>query len=855
MLPSRIAMTKDLPQGSSSRPPRAVPLHWLLVLFFSSGASALIYQVLWLKQLSRLFGVSAYATATTLAAFFLGLSAGAWVWGRRAHAIARPLRAYAWLEVGIGLSALLYFGLFAAYAAVQGPLYDAFGFRPGPVLALKFVLAMSILFPPAFFMGGTLPVMAQYLVRTREELGSRATLLYAVNTLGAATGAMLAGFVLARVFGFLGAYAIAIGINLVVAAVTGWWDVRGLGAPVTSAPGPEPGGRAVSAAPAVAADGLQLSSLRGIAAFSGFATLGLEVVWTRMFSRVFQNSVYTFSVILTIFLLCLALGSVVANRLCRRSSSPTGTLSALLALSGVLVVASPLVFGAIADYLEFWNSDAGFAGYILRAVVGTFVVIGPAVIVMGAVFPFLMKIAERSMTSAGRSVGELASINTVLAILGSLVAGFVLLRHVGLWASIFAIASLYFLLAIAVVPRRTAARVGAALAGFALAATAAGMAGTGVLEPVALAPESETIVESWEGPDGTVSVVRHEDDNLRIRINSSYNLGTSASAVNERLQGQLPALLHGDPESMFFLGMGTGITASGAMHFPVERVVVCEVNEDVVRGARKYFGPWLEGLFDDPRVGVYAEDGRNWLTTHDEDYDVVVADMFLSYKAGVASLYTVEHFETVRDRLAPGGIFVQWFAAFDTSPREFDILARTMLEVFPNVTLWRRSLSPVFPVFAMVGSMDREPLDVAGLRRGLGRLSDRGHLDRNVWLVNIPMAAYVANLSQIRNRFADAPVNTDDRTILEYLAPVTERNAKGARTATALAGEPLLRHTERLLEASPPESDPYLERATPAEVRHVRAGTAYYGYEVMRRLGRTDEAERYLAAYRNLLAP
>ena len=827
-----------------------IGLRPLLVLFYLSGAAALVYQVLWLKQLTRLFGVSAHATSVTLAIFFLGLAAGGWVWGRRAARIRRPLRAYAWLEVGVGVSALLFFGLFDLFAAVQAPLFATFDYDPTASAVLKFALAFVILFPAAFFMGGTLPVMAQFLVRRREDLGRRTTLLYSVNTMGAATGALLAGFVLPRLLGLNGAYALAIGIDLFVALVTGWWSRR----EVLTAPEAEaaPGREAVSVDSGD--DALTVRALWALAAFSGFSTLALEVLWTRMLSQVLQNSVYTFATILTVFLVGLSLGAAVAHRLCERARSSRRTLVDLLTVSAVVVAVTPWIYRAIAEDLQFWNSDLAFWAYIALAFAGIAVTIGPAVLVMGAIFPFLMKVAEPRMVSAGRTVGDLAAINTVLAIAGSLAAGFVLLGTFGVWTSIVLVVAGYLVAAALVAPSGSRRRRLNAVAAIVACAVAFGP-GIDPSRPGFADAESETIVETWQGPDAMVSVTEDPEGALRLRINSSYNLGSSASAVNERLQGQLPALLHPDPRSALFIGLGTGITASGAMHFPFERVTVCEVNREVVVAAREHFGPWLEGLFERPGVRVVPEDGRIWLSTRDETYDVIVADIFLSYKAGVASLYTREHFETVRERLADGGVFVQWFAAFDTSEREFEILARTMLDVFPSVTLWRRSFSTVFPVYAFVATNHERPLDVERIENGLRDLVAAGHLDERLWLPNIPLAAYVANLDPLRERFADAPLNTDDRTILEYTAPMTERDAKGAGVRDVLAWGPLLRFCEQLHESVPPENDPHLVNATPAQRRQVRAGTAYYGYEVMRRTGREADATAYRRLYERLISP
>jgi hypothetical protein len=181
------------------------------------------------------------------------------------------------------------------------------------------------------------------------------------------------------------------------------------------------------------------------------------------------------------------------------------------------------------------------------------------------------------------------------------------------------------------------------------------------------------------------------------------------------------------------------------------------------------------------------------------------------------------------------------------------IIVRTMQTEFPAVTLWRRSLSPSFPVYALVGRLDREPLDPAVLESGLARLRESAGLPPGTWLLNIPFAAYAGNLTALAGRFADAPVNTDDRTLLEYMAPVTERDSRGARRTATLAWEALLAFSERLMEALPPDRDPHLVRLTPAQRRQVHAGVAYYGHVVSRETGQAARAAAYLAEYRRRL--
>lgn len=822
----------------------------LLGLFFGSGAAALIYEVLWLKELGRLFGVTAYAASTTLAVFFLGLALGGLVWGRRAERLRNPLRAYAWLEVGVGASALMYFLLFDFYRAVQAPLFGSFGYQPVLLLLVKFVLATGVLLLPAFLMGGTLPVMAQVLVRKRSQLGTRTTLLYAVNTIGAATGALAAGFLLPRLFGFAGSYLVAIALNLVVAAIAWSWS-RGLSRPAVWVAAPQE--KPMDATGASAAGGLSATLILAVAGVSGLTTLGLEVIWTRMFSQVLQNSVYTFSIILTVFLAGLSIGSALAHVLCLRVRSTRLALALLLAGSGVLVSLSPFMFRAFSEGLDYMKSGLGFWPYVGAVFAGTALAIGPAVVMMGAVFPFLLRLSETHSRSAGRTVGHLAAVNTTAAILGSLLAGFVLLRLFGVWGSVRGIALIYLLLALGVWPwavpkRRLLAVLPAA------AFVVVGLVDYGDYSRLWIEEEAgEKLVEAWDGPAGAVAVVQHDGESLRIRVNSSYNLGSSASAVNERLQGQIPLLLHPNPRSVFFLGLGTGITASGAMSFDVDRVVVCEVNPDVIRASRAHFSPWLNGLFEDSRFTVLPEDGRTWLAATRQRFDVVIADLFLSFKAGVGSLYTLEHFEAVRDHLEPGGIFVQWLPMFDLSEPEFDIVTKTMLEVFPSVTLWRRSHSPSFPVYALVGSLDDQALDPDVFQRRVDELRASGNLDPRIWLLNIPYAAYVSNLRALEARFREAPLNTDDRTILEYIAPITERNARGAKETQVLAWSPLLDFCQGLMEELPPERDPYLALVGTSRRAQVRASLAYYGYALHSQLNNDAAARSYLQVYQLLL--
>ena len=434
----------------------------LAVLVFLSGAASLVYEVLWLKELGLLFGSTAYAASTTLAVFFLGLAVGGAVFGRLSPRLRSPLRTYAWLELGIAAAAAAYFLLLAIYFQLYGPLYDALADRPAAFNAARIALATLALLPPAALMGGTLPILGQHLVRRPDELGRIGSFLYAVNTLGAATGAFLAGFVLPLALGFDRAYLLAMAVNVAVAALAwrlaGAADARGAPAEEASAdhrrhsprPGKAPRGRtAATTTTTVTTVPCPAWLLGTVACLSGAFALGLEVLWTRMFAQVLQNSVYTFSIILVVFLAALAAGSAIANRLCRVRAAPGQVLWLLLTLSGLGTAVIPFGFHDLTGGLGTLVTGDGWLLYVFSIFANTALLLFVPAALLGSAFPYLLRAAEGSRAAPGAVIGRLNALNTGGAVVGSLAAGFVLLGSIGLWNSMRLFAFGYLVLALA----------------------------------------------------------------------------------------------------------------------------------------------------------------------------------------------------------------------------------------------------------------------------------------------------------------------------------------------------------------------------------------------------------------------
>jgi spermidine synthase len=812
----------------------------LLILFACSGAAALIYEILWLKELGRLFGVTAYAAASTLAAFFMGISGGSWYWGRRVSRMSNALRIYAYLELGVAFSALLYFLLYDVYVGLYPTLAGGVGGGPLGLLGIKFTLALVLLVPPAFFMGGTLPVMGQHLVRRQDELGARISLLYLVNTLGAAAGVLLAGFVLPPQLGFTRTYLVAISTTVLVALLALYLSRCA----TNEATLPPPAARRLNA---LAAHSLSRSSLFVLAGLSGLLTLALEVLWTRMFEQVLQNSVYTFAAVLAVFLLALALGSATANRLCMLTARGERIVIVLLALAGLLVAFTPRLFYVLTGGLQEMGKGLSWGAYLVQVFGQTSALLLLPTLAIGTLFPYVMKLAEALSEQPGAIVGRLASVNSLAAILGSLLAGFVLLPLLGLWNSIQVIALIYVVGALWIAwNTRAPYLIGATLCACGIIVA---LLSSHKLQTVALDhSKSERLLASYEGSHGTVSVIQRDTD-IRLKENNGHLVGTSQSALNVRLQSWIPLCAQGNARAVFYLGMGTGITAGGALDFPVDRVVVTELNPRIVQADREWFAPFTNGLFSSPRVQIIQDDGRNNLLANPARYDLIIADIFLTHHAGIANLYSLEHYQTVQARLTAGGMFCQWLPLFEMSEDEFFIVARTMLEVFPHVSLWRRGFSPSFPVYGLLGS--REVLDLGNesWARSVAELDSATGLTERIWFQVIPYAAYVADLTGLKRELSGYPLNTDDLPVIEYLAPLVERNRLSRAGQSVLAWKDLGEFLNEIAVRCPLERDTNLRNVSPAQQRQVAAGRAYYHYTVCQNLNETQEAAKYLAEY------
>lgn len=783
-----------------------------------------------MKELGLLFGNTAYSSATTLATFFLGLTMGGYFWGQRAAELNNPLLTYGLLELAVAISVIGCFQIHDAYQAFYPSIFENFGHSRWIFTIVKFFLSLLLLFPPAFFIGGTLPVMSQFLVQNRDLLAQQVSSLYAVNTFGAAVGSLLAGFYLPRVFGFQLSYWVAIGTTVVIGMIA---LVLAFRWPRCSF---DKGPRSLPVTNISKKSLIPLSSIRLLAVVSGFGTLCLQVLWTRMFAQVLQNSVYTFATILFIFLLSLSSGAVAANWIIRKGQSPSRALFWLFTAGALMVAMTPFFFNAWTDGLRYIGAGEGWNDYLIQVVKVEISIIALPVFILGTNFPLLLKLAEPWGLQPGQLVGQLAALNTAGAILGSLVGGFILLQTIGLRAGIRLIGMIYLMAGMVLLymeEKRRPLLIGFSMTGILLVVS--------VLEPGRLpllridpVADNESLLEIWESGSGTVAVVRR-DDSLRIKVNNYYTLGGSGSKDLEKVEAHLPVLLHSNPKSVFFLGLGTGISAGAVLDFPVQRLVVSELIPEVVLASKKYFGEFNNRLFFDPRAHIYEDDGRNFLAGTREKFDLVIADLFIPWRSGAGSLYTLEHYLAVRNSLNKRGSFMQWLPTYQLSRDELGTIVRTLTQVFPHVTLWRGGFSsrkPVVGLWAQLTDTRLKPDKAAILEN-----------DQHYFGERVPLLAhYIGNIGLLADEFTAFPINSDDRPEIEYQAPITQqRQKKGDKKW--MVGDELIQFMDYLQQRQPLETDPYLKNVSNQLRKMPEAGMYLHRAQVLRANGQISAAK------------
>lgn len=739
-------------------------------LFVISGATSLVYQVVWVRMLSLFFGSDVYAAAIMLSVFMGGLALGSWAAGAVADRIGKPLVIYGACEILIGLSALLFPEVLSAFRGTYQAIYrDSFESAPYLYHSFRIVVAAVTLLVPTALMGATLPLIVRQFAQRDDVLGRQVGVFYAVNTLGALLGAVLTGFVLLPSLGVSSTVTGTVVLNLSIGVIA---LVLGIRLPrVPASPR--------AAAATVAANGRVLV----VMAVSGFAALALEVVWMRILTQSFSATVYAFSIMLASFLFGIFYGSHLASGSIDADPDPAASLASLevwlggsVAVLAILTYAVPSFFGQLLWRLAAVTGGMfGVSSIVAQAFVALVLILVPALL-LGATFPFAVKAFTRGIDERSLGTGRIYAANTAGGVAGALAGAMVMLPAVGARGSLVVIAVIFLgngvFLARSTASRRAVKHlIGPAV----LVAVSAAV--------VAIVPRQiavnfnlqnmagTTLVYHGEGVSQTVDILRGASGNTTMMVNG--NIEADTTYIQRRhfiLKAHLPLLLQAHPRDLAVVGLGLGITLRAATRHPgIESIRLVELSPEMVE-AHRSLRDLTGAVLDDPKIRLRIDDGRNFMAMSDEQFDMITADPIHPRITGVGYLYTREYYEQIKKHLRPGGIVVQWMPMYNISRESFDVAFRTFVSVYPNATFWY-----VRGHGLLVGTADPFAIDYPVLA---ARFADQKVTEDFATIDMTSPEDFLgtllmdtAHVESYLARNGSRTLNTDDNAYLEYQTP------------------------------------------------------------------------------------
>lgn len=769
--------------SESGRAPRFQP--FLLLLFAASGCAALIYEIVWFQLLGLVIGSSAISLAVLLGTFMGGMCLGSLALPRLIPERRHPLVVYAVIELSIGVIGLgVLWGMplvDQVYTAVaQG---GAFG------IVLRAVISAICLLPPTVLMGATLPAIARWIKSTPEGV-SWLGLFYGGNIAGAVFGCLFAGFYLLRIHDSATATYVAVGINTgaaLISLILSMFAPHQTPSPTTilARAKPEPGAWAIYMA----------------IALSGASALAAEVVWTRLLSLLLGGTVYTFSIILAVFLIGLGVGSSVGSFLARSSRQPRVLLGCCqFLLAGAIawtafMIARSLPFWPVNPYLST-NPWYTFQIDLVRCLWALF----PATCLWGASFPLALAAVATAGDDTGRLVSRVYAANTVGAIVGALAASLFFIKLMGTQQAqkvLISVAALAALFALIPSVRFSLAESGASRlrrllvnTGGGLAALAAVVGAVFLIRTVAETPweliaygrsvptqlNTGKMLFMGEGMNSSVAVTELNDGTRNFHV--SGKIEASSDIQDMRLQRMLchfPALIHPNPRSVLIVGCGAGVTSgSFLVHPSIERVVICELEPLVPQVVAEYFGKENYNVVKSPKVEIVYDDARHFVLTTREKFDIITSDPIHPWMKGSATLYTKEYFDLCKRHLNPGGIITQWVPLYESNEDVVRSEFGTFFEAFPQGTVWGNDRNGEGYDVVLLGQAEDTKIDVDAMQ---ARLNRRDHAPVVASLEDIGMGSAIRLLATFAGQAADlrkwlegAEINRDRNLRLQYLA-------------------------------------------------------------------------------------
>jgi len=775
-----------------------MPLTPLFVfLFFLSGATGLIYEMVWVRLFTVVFGNTTYGVSAVLTAFMAGLGMGSYVFGRLVDRKRNPLLIYAYLEVGIALSALAMPHILLLLEGLYSSIYNQYPTSIWLLQVIRTILSFLVLVVPTFLMGATLPVITKFLARRNIHAGRTIGLLYASNTLGATTGCLLTGLVLFKVFGLEMTTYISAALNFLLAGIFLVLNKFAAGAQDEDLSAiPVRAGKHAPAAPSREITALERNILLLCFALAGFTSLAYEVLWFRLLVFQMQTTVYAFTAMLTTFLAGIGLGSALFALIDRRQRGAAQYWAPFAYLEmaiGVLGLLSIVLLGSLDPLIThvsytFWK----FFGLLFAS---SFIIMLLPTILMGVAFPMVCRIYSQNVGRIGSVVGSVYAWNTVGAIFGAFITGFFLVRLLGTQKSLILISLCNFLIATIVlafapkVARSAAAHPG----GLEKDEFSRGklkrawvLAGLWLLPVVIIVfipgdflfqyynigekrhNERAEILYADEGVQGITTVHRYPEGYRVISTGSINVAGTSYTLrTTQILQGHIPMLLHPEAKQVLQVGFGSGETAHIVTQYAnVEQHDTVEISQSVIDTSARFFQDINHDVVKNPKFHPIIMDGANYLRLTRKKYDVIMNDSIWPFYAGNSGLYTRGYFEAGRDHLNPGGIMTSWLP-IDIAIDDFKVLLNTFHSVFPYVTVWMATTHDNKHAL-IAGSLERIEID---LERFLDRFQKFSAADLKEINLGDPvdfLDTFKMDEQGFGESFGSSAIHTEDKPILEF---------------------------------------------------------------------------------------
>lgn len=712
---------------------------------FISGLSALVYQLIWVRLLGLVFGVSSFAVATVVAVFLLGLGLGSYFFGRLSERTANPLRAYMYVEIGIAVASLASYFIIdqlPVYRYLYEAAYNSLDFYGMSVVRL--LLSLVVLLPPVFFIGGTMPLLSKYFLTAPDTLGAGFSRIYYLNTLGAFAGALLTGLVLVKYLGVFVTLMIAVAGNLAVAAIVGLGRSQGVAR--AEAPG----------------DKSPYSYMLIVLFVTGFVSLSYEVLWVRILSTFGLSTSQAFALIVAGFLLGFSIGSYFVSRGIDRRRDLEAWFSRvciLTALSGALVLFLFRRFELLTTALD----AALQIGHLGSSLALAFAVSLIPAVFMGILFPLGLRIYAHDTHRIGAKAGNILFSNTTGCVLGSLLTGFVLIPFVGMWNTTLLLVNLSLLVAL-LVSLRAGRTPRVQWAGLLLAAAVSNLLLFVDSKDFHKQVDGLEVLYYAEGMSGTVSVLGN-DRYRGVFVDGQNVSGTDPVLVaDSKMLAHLPLLLSHEPQAALTVGFGTGTTSGSMLQHGVE-VHAVEIEEKIVEAA-PLFAEVNHRSYQDPGLTLVLDDARNYIGVADRDFDAIVTDVTnLKYKRN-PYLYTREYFGIMRDALTGDGIAAAWLPLGGLSFQDLRTLIATFDTVYPHSTVWYFTPYPTHFIIA-VGMPEPTSIDLSALAARMEKVR------ADLATIHVDDPYEVAGMMLLGERDVDAlvagePLHTDNRPVLEF---------------------------------------------------------------------------------------